>query len=125
MRPGGVTVMSTAGICSVCSTFLQHEECWKCSGTGRLPAWFVFHRACPLCSGTGERALCPDRREHLFAGAALRADPSTSSGPGQKDGVKRVAITRFARDRARDAANMRVRRRWGHARRSEGRTTLA
>jgi hypothetical protein len=97
--------MSTAGICSVCGTFLHLEECWKCSGTGRLRAWLVFWRKCPLCAGAGERALCPDRREHLFASAALRA----GSGPDHDHGVKREAITSFARDRVRSAASMRVR----------------
>lgn len=100
--------MSTPGVCSVCSTFLRSEECWKCEGTGRLRAWLVFRRACPLCSGAGQRALCPDRREHLFAGAALRADVR----PGHDDGGKerQITIRRFARDRVRSSSKVALRR---------------
>jgi hypothetical protein len=113
--------MSTAGVCSVCSTPLHFEECWKCSGRGRLRAWLVFWRKCPLCSGAGERALCPDRREHLFASAALRA----GSGAGDDHAVKREAITSFARDRVRSGANVRVRHPRREVRKSEEETTLA
>ena len=88
--------MSTSGICSVCNTFLRLEDCWQCDGTGHLRAWLVFRRACPLCSGAGQRALCPDRSEHLFASAA-RQDH-------EHGGHARHTITRFARDRVRSVS---------------------
>ena len=104
----GVKVMTTPDICSVCNAFLRVEECWKCCGTGRLRAWLVFSRACPLCSGAGQRALCPDRREHLFASAALRAQ----AGPGHDTAVNagEIITRRFARDRVRMSAKAHVRR---------------